>query len=57
MKIWAVMMGFEFLLFGVAAIMVIIWMRQPDDHLDDMLKEIERQDLNRLSNEKVTGAE
>ncbi|MDF7659006.1 hypothetical protein PUG81_08485 [Erwiniaceae bacterium L1_54_6] len=44
MQTWEIMIGFEFLLFGLAAIIVIIWMRRPDDHLDDMLKEIELQD-------------
>ncbi|ADU72006.1 hypothetical protein [Pantoea sp. At-9b] len=43
MQTWVVMMGCEFLLFALAAIMVIIWMRRPDDHLDEMLKKIEMQ--------------
>lgn len=41
MQIWMIMMGFEFLLFALAAVMVIVWMKRPDDVYDEMLREIE----------------
>ena len=42
MQTWMVLMGLQFLAFLITAIVVIVWMKRPNDRYDDMLAESER---------------